>query len=244
MAAIIRSSWAEDFPDVVVDCDLAAATGHSQYVAAKGGSMQAALEIADAIISDEAVGALKGLLNGRPAVLVPVYGIEASGANKLPLAAAVVLAARLGIQWEETIIQVTKVGRTGQDGWYRLANAPAFEGSLPDGTLTVLVDDTLTQGGTFASLKGHVEEFGRVIGIYALTGKQYSRQLRLSEETLIKLRDKYGEIEEWWESQFEYDFAKLTEWEARYILHSKRTADEVRDRVIKARQKRVDAMGG
>lgn len=75
-----------------------------------------------------------------------------------------------------------------------------------------------------------------MIAAYALTGKQYSVQLRLLTETLQKLREQYGSIEQWWTEQFGYDFSKLTEWEARFILNSRKNADEVRDTILARQQ--------
>ncbi len=62
-----------------------------------------------------------------------------------------------------------------------------------------MIDDTQTQGGTFASLRGYIHaNGGTVVGAYALTGKQYSVQLRLSKETFTLLKNGYSEIENWW----------------------------------------------
>jgi adenine/guanine phosphoribosyltransferase-like PRPP-binding protein len=44
----------------------------------------------------------------------------------------------------------------------------------------LLVDDTLTQGGTFAALASHIKEGGgNVVGAVGATGKQYSAIPRL-----------------------------------------------------------------
>lgn len=91
--------------------------------------------------------------------------------------------------------------------------------------------------GTLAGLKGYIENNkGKVLGSYALTGKQYSVQLRLSKETLTELRGKYGELEKWWTKEFGYDFSKLTEWEAKFIINSRKTPDEVRNTIIARKQ--------
>ncbi|EQA13899.1 hypothetical protein [Glaesserella parasuis] len=50
------------------------------------------------------------------------------------------------------------------------------------------------------------------------------------------MREKYGSIEHWWTEEFGYDFSKLTEWEARFILNSRKTADEVRNTIIARKQ--------
>ena len=165
--------------------------------------------------------------------LVPVYAEETLGLNAIPLGVAEILSRKLGLQVDDRIVQAVKVGRTGQDGWYRLANAPFFVGEFESGANAILIDDTLTQGGTFASLKGHIEhQGGHVTGVYALTGKQYSRQLKLSSDTLINLRQRYGNIEPWWSRHFGYHFECLTEWEARYLLNSKKTANDIRNCIL------------
>ena len=85
-------------------------------------------------------------------------------------------------------------------------------------------------------MRGYVEKNGgTVIGCYALTGKQYSVQLRLSEEILLELRSKYAELEPWFVQTFGYDFASLTQWEAKFILNSRKSAHEVRAAILTAR---------
>ena len=180
---------------------------------------------------------LKHLIDGRDAILVPVHAEEAVGTNMIPIAIATVLSKRLNIPVELSIVQATKVSRTGGDGWHRLIYSPAFDGVVPKDKYAVILDDTQTQGGTLASLKGYIEgNKGKVIASYALTGKQYSVQLRLSRDTLTELRRKYGDLESWWKKEFGYDFSRLTEWEARFIINSRKTADEIRDTIIARKQ--------
>jgi hypothetical protein len=71
---------------------------------------------------------------------------------------------------------------------------------------------------------------GKVVGAVALTGKQYSRQLRLTENKLAKLREKYGDIEEDFRAITGHGYDALTESEARHIL-TLQPADTFRDRV-------------
>ncbi len=232
----IRTTWKQDFPNTIVDQPLAKATGHQLYTKAKQGDIDAAFELAQSLVSDRAISLLQGIGGIKQSVIVPVHAIESMGVNKIPIGIAHVLADRLDLSVHIDIVQAIKVSRTGADGWHRLSNAPYFDGNFPQGQCALLVDDTLTQGGTFASLKGHIEsQGGEVLGAYALTGKQYSRQLRLSRETLAKLRGQYGHIEQWWQGTFGYGFDFLTEWEARYIINSGKTPNQVRDRVLAAR---------
>lgn len=236
MKAPSRTTWSEGFPDAVVDRNPGDATSHPLYPAAKSGDPEAAFRLAEDLVTTEAAAKLK-IIADQNTRLVPVYAEETLGLNAIPLGVAEVLSRMLGLVVDDRIVQSVKVGRTGQDGWYRLANTPSFVGEFEKGANAILIDDTLTQGGTFASLKGHVENLGgRVTGVYALTGKQYFRQLMLSSDPLDKLRKKYGELEQWWREFFGYGFEYLTEWEAKYILNSKKPADEVRDRILAAQK--------
>ena len=233
----MRSEWSDDFPDTIIDRKLGDATSHPLYENAKKGSVEDAYQLAKDLITDDAVNKLKHLIDGRDAILVPVHAEEAVGTNMIPIAIATVLSKRLNIPVELSIVQATKVSRTGGDGWHRLIYSPAFDGVVPKDKYAVILDDTQTQGGTLASLKGYIEgNKGKVIASYALTGKQYSVQLRLSRDTLTELRRKYGDLESWWKKEFGYDFSRLTEWEARFIINSRKTADEIRDTIIARKQ--------
>ncbi|MXO46577.1 hypothetical protein GNY93_10365 [Glaesserella parasuis] len=233
----MRSNWSDDFPDTVIDRKLGEATSHPLYELAKRGDIDAAYHLAKDLVSDEAIEKLRKIIAGRNVIIVPVHAEEAVGRNMIPVATATVLAKKLNVKVDLSIVQATKVSRTAGDGWHRLIYSPAFDGEYPKGQLAIILDDTQTQGGTLASLKGYIEQQnGKVVGAYALTGKQYSVQLRLSKETLNQLREKYGSIEHWWTEEFGYDFSKLTEWEARFILNSRKTADEVRNTIIARKQ--------
>ncbi len=88
---------------------------------------------------------------------------------------------------------------------------------------------------------GYVAQFGiETIAATTLTGKNYSSVLAITDETLILLRDKYHELEQWWISTFGYGFTKLTESEAKYILNTKKNADEIRDRILAEKQEGFD----
>ena len=54
------------------------------------------------------------------------------------------------------------------DGPGRLFNSPEFDGPVVNGATYLLVDDTLSQGGTFAALASHIQlGGGKVIGAVA-----------------------------------------------------------------------------
>jgi len=101
-------------------------------------------------------------------------------------------------------------------------------------TTYLLIDDTLTQGGTFAALASYIRQSGgHVLGAFALTGKQYSAKLNLDPATLQQLQDKYGEIENDFKASTGYGFAALTQSEARTLANFK-PPESVRDRIIAA----------
>lgn len=231
----MRTEWG-DFPNTIIDRKLGDATSHPLYQGAKSSNIENAFYLAKDLITKEAIAHLQTLIDSRNVVFAPVHAEEQAGRNMIPVAVATILARNFDMKVDLNIVQATKVSRTGGDGWYRLANSPKFNGSIDD-EFVIMVDDTQTQGGTFASCKGHIEQNGsKVIGSYALTGKQYSVQLKLDELTLKKLREKYGDIENWWQQIFGYDFTRLTEWEARFILNSGKTSDQVRNRILTAKQ--------
>ncbi len=102
---------------------------------------------------------------------MPVHAEEAQGKNKIPVAFAAILAIRLKLTYSTDIVQINKPCRTGKGAYYRLINYPIFDGRIDNDQDYLIVDDTLTMGGTFASLRGYIEnKGGRVIIATALTG--------------------------------------------------------------------------
>lgn len=232
-----RSVWDKDFPDTVLHGRLGDASAHKDYVAAKGGDDAAARRLVADVMTRESVNELRQLLAGRKAILAAVHAEEAVSRNAIPQAMADVLSKALDLDVATGIVQAAKVGRTAQDGFGRLTNQPAFEGPVRTDLPYILLDDTLTQGGTLANLKGYIEDHGgKVIGASALTGKNYSAKIALAADTLRKLRDHFEgtDLENWWNEQHGYGFDRLTESEANYLLRAA-DADKIRDRVLAAR---------
>lgn len=234
----LRTPWQKDFPDVVLHARLGDATAHRDYEAAKGGDKDAAYRLVSDILTKDAVDKIRNIIGNREVLLTAVHAEEASGRNKIPQAMADILGKVLHQEVDDNIVQTKRVGRTGQDGFGRLANQPEFAGNVRSDLPYFIVDDTLTQGGTLAGLKGYIESHGgRVIGASALTGKQYSARMALSPQTLSQLREHFGGtgLENWWKQQHGYGFDGLTESEANYLLRAG-DVDKIRDRVLAARQ--------
>lgn len=233
----VRTTWQKDFPDVVLHARLGDATSHRDYEAAKAGDKDAAYRLVSDVLTKDAVDKIRNIIGNREVLLAAVHAEEASGRNKIPQAMADVLGKVLHQEVATGIVQTKRVGRTGQDGFGRLANQPEFSGNVRSDLPYFILDDTLTQGGTLAGLKGYIESHGgRVIGASALTGKQYSAKMALSPQTLSQLREHFGGtgLENWWKQQHGYGFDGLTESEANYLLRAG-DADKIRDRVLAAR---------
>lgn len=231
-----RSPWSIDFPEVILHGRLADATSHPDYVAAKGGDDEAARRLVSNVLSPDAIRQLKKIIGGREAIALGVHAEEVVSRNAIPSAMADVLGKVLGIEIDLDIIQTAKVGRTAQDGFGRLANQPVFAGPVRVDKPYIIMDDTLTQGGTLANLKGYIENRGgEVLAATALTGKQYSAKIAIDRSTIKQLRDQYDGtgLEAWWQNRFGYGFDSLTESEGRYLLRAK-DADKIRDRVTSA----------
>jgi len=243
--AFSRRGWSQDFPDAILGMDSATAQAHPDYAAAKAGDDSAALRLARDLVTPEYVESIKAVLGDKKPTIVPVLAVESMGKNRIPVMVANVLGERLGLPVTEDIIQSKKVGRSAGDGFHRLATKAAFSGPVKPGDYLIL-DDTLTQGGTLAELKTHIEDAGgHVVLASALTGKQYSRKLALSSDTLGQLRERFGSIENWWRDTFGHDFSGLTESEGRFLLKLKGNPrpDAVRDRIIAARDEGLRGLG-
>ncbi|MGL4756339.1 MAG: PLxRFG domain-containing protein, partial [Aeromonadaceae bacterium] len=226
------------FPEVILHGKLRDATSHPDYEAAKSGDNAAARRLVRDVLSPDAIKQIRGVIGDHRAIALAVHAEEAVSRNVIPRAMADILGQVLGVDVDLDIVQSAKVGRTAQDGFGRLANQPSFDGRVRTDKPYLIMDDTLTQGGTLANLKGYIENRGgKVLGATALTGKQYSSKIAIDQETLKQLRDQYDGtgLETWWQNRFGYGFDKLTESEARYLLRAK-DADKIRDRVSAAAQ--------
>ncbi|MEG0052210.1 MAG: phosphoribosyltransferase, partial [Comamonas sp.] len=223
-------SGATSMPDAIIGNVLGAASSHPDYQAAKGGDIEAAVRLAQDIVTPELVAKVQAVIGDSKPLVVPVVAEEATGRNKIPSAAAEVLAQRLGLKAATGIVQANRAHRTGMDGLDRIFAPVDFAGTV-EAAPYLLVDDTLTQGGTFAALASHIREGGgTVAGVIALTGKQYSAKIQPSAESLASLRQKHGDLENEFHAATGYGFDALTESEARYLARYE-PADRLRDRI-------------
>lgn len=208
---------------------------HPEYMAAKAGDIAAAKQLVSDVLNAEAVNRIKLALGGTSPILTPVYAFEETGVNRIPAVFAEVLGEKLGLQINDEIVQINRVGHTGASGYHRLAFPALFNGEVQRGKTYLMVDDFIGQGGTLANLKGYIESNGGKVDMATtLTGKPYSAKLALTDDTLLRLRERHGELENWWRETFGYGFERLTESEARYLERSDDVAT-IRSRLSAAR---------
>lgn len=126
----IRTAEGVNQPDVIIGSTLGAASKHPDYAAAKGGDLQAALRLAKTLVDTDLAARVRTLMGDTSPRIFPVVAVEASGMNKIPRAAAAVLAAQLGLCADVGIGQRNSPQRTGMDGIDRLFSSPVFEGEV------------------------------------------------------------------------------------------------------------------
>ena len=128
-----RTAWPADFPTVPLHALERVVKGHPEYAAAKAGDALAAACLIEALADAPAIEALIQRYRGVGPILVPVYAVEAGGKNLIPRALAQYIGAISGWRVDGQIVQANQVGRTGRDGYYRLAVQPLFDGLVQAG---------------------------------------------------------------------------------------------------------------
>lgn len=229
-----RTPWG-DFPEAVFQAGLGALKKHSEYAAAKGGDDQAAARVVKSVLSDDAMAQIKGIVGNRRPVVVPVLAQEASGANMLPLAYAYALSSRLGYDVDSNIIQSIKANHTDSGAFHRIGVQPVFDGEVIPGQDYIVVDDTMTMGGTLANLRGHIEaNGGNVVLVSALTGHPGATKIAISDEQKRALIAKHGdELNDYLQEEFGFGIDSLTQGEAGHLRTSP-GIDAIRERISEA----------
>lgn len=223
----LRTGWPVEFPDVVIHSPEATVKQHPSYEAAKAGNVEAAMTLIADTVNDEAIEALIDIGSAWEPVLISVHAEERVGVNAIPEVLADYLGKILEWKVENDVVQANVVNHTGASGFSRLAKQAFFEGVVrPE--VYVIVDDFIGQGGTIANLRGHIhQQGGIVLCATTLTGKPYSALLHQSPDKLIELRNKHGQLEEWWKERFGFGFECLTASETRYLINTA-TSEKIR----------------
>lgn len=217
---------------------LEALTGHADYEAAKGGDRDAAIRLITDIVPAE-FAADTGARFGRTAIYVAPHAIERSGRNKIPQTLADYLSAVTGADVDSEIVQTSKAHHTGARPLDRLLGRPLFGGAVRKGGRYVLVDDVTVMGGTLAELANYIRTGGgEVIGVVTLVNRSRSGLKPAPKQHVRLIEERYGELVR---QDFGIEPAALTGDEALVILAA-RDADDLRNRVVKARQERDERL--
>ena len=208
---------------------------HADYAAGKAGDSDAAYRLVKDCLSPEIIDSIRTTFEARKPMIVSAHAIEQGGVNAIPEVLADFLGIHLGWHVESSIVQTNIVAHTGADGFSRLARQARFAGKVESGNCYFLADDFVGQGGTLANLRSFILGCGgEAIGASVLTGKSFSANLSLTQETFDQLRTKHGkELEIWWFATFGFDYKCLTESEARYLVNTP-SVDRIRNQIAAA----------
>lgn len=238
-----RSRWGK-FPRVIRNGDLGQLKEQPEYIAAKEGDAGAALDLVDRLVTDEMIGQIEALIgNDQDTLILPVLATESAGNNKIPLALAEVLGDRLGLPVETGIVQREKIQRTNSSADHRLAFNPSFDGTVAPGQKYLVIDDTLTMGGTLASLRGYVEHRGgQVVGAAVMTAHPGALDLPVKPKMLADIEKKHGRaMNDYWKEEFGYGIEQLTQGEAGH-LKAAASVEAIRDRISAARHAGIERL--
>ena len=217
-----------NLPNVMIASKLGSLEADDGYHDAKTGDTAAARKLVDGVLTPEFMDQLKDI---EDPIVTGVFSLEKEGSNAIPGAAAYVIAKHIGGDLDTEITPASAPKRTTMDGLGRIFARPQFDGQVEAGRNYILVDDTITQGGTFAAMAAHVQDGGgKIAALIALSGKTYSAILRADENLIGTLRNKIGDAEHAFQRATGHDFEQLTASEARYLA-SYKPVDQLRNRI-------------
>jgi hypothetical protein len=236
-----RTIWRNNFPDVIVHTTVKERNAHVDYQAGKTGDVHAAFRLANDLISHEMIEKIKLFLGEEKPIVLPVSAIERHGINCIPEAMAKIIAERLDLSTEKSIVQSNIVNHSRARAFERMAFPATFAGEICLGQKYIIVDDHVGLGGTLANLKGFIEKNGGyVILTTTLSASHNSQYLVPTIEQINGLKQKHGEaLNEFLQREFGHDIDKLTRAEAGQLLSAK-DVETIRDRIFEATSGRID----
>lgn len=210
---------------------------HEAYKAAKQGDAEAAVTLVWELASEFLRG-LKGEFH-ESVVYVSPFAKEAGGDNAIPPMLVTACVTLMGGSGEDDIVQVERVYHTGADPMERMSLRPSFEGAVSKGQSYVLVDDVTNMGGTLAELANHIIiNGGQVEGSIVLCNAGRCKEFVPKKRAIKLLSERFGdEIK----NVFGIETEALTANEANYLVGF-RSADEVRNRLIKAKKETIERL--
>ncbi len=229
-------------PNVIFHTTISKMKRSEFYLFAKMGNIFAAKSLIEQIVKKQTIVNIVDFAKHHEAIILPIYALEKSGANKIPFAYATHVAslAELPVDF---INQNNKVYHTGQNALIRLLSKPTFQGPVFPKNYIIL-DDVITSGSTVMALKYYIEhQGGKVILVSSLattftpqTG--HSSVLEIAENTYKLLYTKF-EKNELNELLLQYEIiheniAEISNSQAKYLA-TFANIDSLRNAFSKAR---------
>jgi hypothetical protein len=201
------------------------------YKSAKSGDIDAAVRLVSQLAFPPLIQLHAQLPRGL--CFVAPHAREATGDNAIPQVLAQACAMLFDGEADTDIVQISRVFHTGADPMERMATRAEFEGLVSPGRSYVLIDDVTTMGGTLAELGNFIQSNGgNVRSALVLVNAGRLKSLRADPAQVRKLESRFkNEIEE----ILGVKPTALTANEANYLIGF-RSADEIRDRLTKARK--------
>lgn len=187
---------------------------------------KAAYTLVERCISPPKLAALKEIVsekNLRPVFVYPrSFAVGTGGpTNFLPGTLATYLCRSVGGEIYKNVLQTTTQKRTRLSRLVRFLYQPKFKGYVLPKRQYVLVDDVVSSGASFASLRAHIVRGGGfIVGMNVLAHVDGRDQtLSISESSIQKLRSEFGVgIDTYWQATFGHGVDQLTNQEARFLF--------------------------
>lgn len=229
-----RTDW-KDFPPVVRNGNMGELKNEPEYRAAKSGDVEKSAQLVDKLLKSETFEQIKSMIGNEKPILVPILAKEANGNNRIPLSMVYALSQKLDLPFSDEIYQINKVSRTDTGIYHRYAFQPEFDGKVEAGKSYLIVDDTLSVGGTIAGLKGYIENHGgKVLGATVMTAHESALDIVIKPNMLQSLNQKHGDsLNQFWQNEFGYGIDKLTQHEAGHL--KKPSLEQIQERINEAR---------
>lgn len=211
---------------------------HPDYAAAKAGDTGAAIRLVEDLVPQSMLDEIRSRFAG--ATFAPAIAEEASGANKIPLALAGMLAEHAGGNLDTQIIETNRAFHTGTSAMERLTSRPLFGGKVESGERYVIVDDVTVMGGTLAEMANHIAQGGgEVVGTALLVNASRNPVIGPNKLRSQAVERRFGDVVR---NELGIDPAALTGPESAYLLNF-RDADSLRARIASARVQRSGRPG-
>ena len=234
-----RVSW-NNFPPVIRNSSENQLAKNMSYIAAKCGNDEAAIKLVDVNLTDDTTRAISYFIKDQNPCLLPVIATCEKGTDKIPLAMASVIADRLNLDVEIGIVQIDQLERNDDAPERLLGYNPRFAGTVETGRSYLILDDSLSMGGSVASLRGFIENRGgHVTSAMVMNADDRSLELPVTPQMVEDLESKHGsEVNQFFQENFNYGIDKLTQREATYIKNAP-SFDRIRDSITEAHSERI-----